>query len=352
VRLAAIFVFCVALVGCANRSPDSFVTNCDWAGEDERGVRICTEAIASEGLTPVQQALVLSDRGHYYIGLGRYDEAIADLTRSIELNPNVAGTFQRRSLAHRWKSENEEAIRDLDRAIALKPDYAYAYFSRGLAYFDLEKYDEALDSYDQAIKIDPKLVVAYNSRGHTHYTLKQWDLAVPEYKRAIEIDPKFAPGHQNLATTYVELGEYSLAIAEYDRALAIEPGNVFIHAQRAIARAWAGDVDGALADAEEFLADADGLKDEPGGLDPAVFKTKIRFLRGMIYIKRADYPAAIAAFGDAIEANPRSAEAYYLRAAAYRLAGDDGKADADCKTALELDPGIDERMKTWFNTSS
>ena len=175
---------------------------------------------------------------------------------------------------------------------------------------------------------------------------------MPEYKRAIEIDPKFAPGHQNLATTYVELGEYSLAIAEYDRALAIEPGNVFIHAQRAIARAWAGDVDGALADAEEFLAHADGLKDDPGGLDAALFKTKTRFLRGMIYIKREDYPAAIAAFGDAIEANPKSAEAYYLRAAAYRLAGDDGKADADCKTALELDPGIDERMKTWFNTSS
>ncbi len=341
----------LVLVGCA-ANPETLVTACDEAGSDERGVRICTESMKAENLTPHQQAKILSDRGYYLVGLGRFDEAIADYNRSIELNPDIGGTYNRRGYAYRGKKNWEAAIKDLNRAIEFLPDFAEAYYSRGRAHFELEHYDEAMADYERAIKIDPKYVSAYNSRAHTYYTLKQWDLAVLEYKRAIEIDPNFAGGHQNLATTYAELGEYQLAVSEYDRALELDPDNTFIHAQRSIARAWTGDVDGAIEDAKRFLAQVDGLREEPYGLDPALFKTRSLFLLGMIQIEREDYAAAIATFDNTINDNPKMAEAYYMRAAAYRLAGNNGKADADCRTAIELDPGINERMKAWFDTSS
>jgi tetratricopeptide (TPR) repeat protein len=238
-----------------------------------------------------------------------------------------------------------------DRAIELKPDLAEAYFTRGLSYFYLGKYDEALDNYDQALKIDPKMVPVYNSRGHTHFTRREWDLAVPEYKRAIEIDPNYAPAHQNLATTYVELGQYQLAIEEYDRALALEPENDFARAHRALARARAGEVDGALQDANEALQHADDVNlGRIGGFKATKYISYVA--RGTAHLRKEDYAAAVASFGDAIKINPKGAQAYYLRAGAYRLAGDTRKADEDYKVALELDPEIETKMKPWLQGSS
>jgi Flp pilus assembly protein TadD len=92
----------------------------------------------------------------------------------------------------------------------------------------------------------------------------------------------------------------------------------------------------------------DELKDKPYDLDPATFKTYTLVLLGMIEIKKKDYAAAIGSFDQVIEDNPESAQAYYLRAAAHRLAGDQADADADYRKALELDPQINDKMKAWF----
>lgn len=313
-RFTTILALCLVLAACATQTPDSLVSACDRAGDNERGVSACTKAVSSGALTPLQEAQVLSDRGHYYMGLRQFDDAIADY----------------------------------DRSIALNPDLADAYFWRGLSYFYRGKYDEALENYDQALKIDPKMVEAYNSRGHTHFTRREWDLAVPEYKRAIEVDPDFAPAHQNLATTYVELGQYELAIEEYDRTLELQPWNHIVHAQRAIAHAWAGDVDGALQDADEFLAHADDPITWLSGLNPVHFKFTSHLVRGTFHLKKEDYGAAIASFDDAINIKSRDGQGYYLRAAAYRLAGENNKADEDAKLALEFDPEIETKMKPWL----
>jgi len=320
-RLTAILVLYLALAACASRSPDSLVAACDRAGDDlydfVHSVRICTDAISSGVLTPSQEAQVLADRGRYNLAFNSLNDAIADC----------------------------------DRAIELKPDLAEAYFTRGLSYFYLGKYDEALDSYDQALKIDPRMVNAYNSRGHTHFTRREWDLAVPEYKRAIEVDPNYAPAHQNLATTYVELGQYQLAIEEYDRALALEPENDFTRAQRALARARAGELDGALQDASEALEHADDLNlGRIGGHKATKYISYLA--RGTAHLRKEDYAVAVASFGDAIKINPKGAQAYYLRAGAYRLAGDTRKAEEDYKAALELDSEIEAKMKGWFERMS
>ena len=275
------------------------------------------------------------------VGLDRYDEAIADYTRSIELNPDMGGTYNRRGHAYRAKRDWEAALKDLNRAVEMLPDFAEARYSRGRVHFELGHIDEAMADYDQAIKLDPKDVEAYNSRGHTYYTLKQWDLAVPFRTSARSRSIRSFPVDiQNLATTYVELKEYRLALEEYDRALELDPENTFIYAQRAIARAWTGDINGATEDAKMFLANMADLKGKGYDLNPAVFKTFSLALLGMIQIQRADYETAVSTFDQLIKDNPKSAEAFYLRSAAHRLAGDDAKADADCRTAL--------RARSWY----
>lgn len=65
---------------------------------------------------------------------------------------------------------------------------------------------------------------------------------------------------------------------------------------------------------DEFLAHDVDLNAWRGGRNPVKFRCMSQILRRMIYIKKEDYPAAIASFGDAIETNPKVAQAHYLRA--------------------------------------
>jgi tetratricopeptide (TPR) repeat protein len=60
--------------------------------------------------------------------------------------------------------------------------------------------------------------------------------------------------------------------------------------------------------------------------------------KGLAFLENGDYGAAIDAFADAIQADPRNGEAYFLRASAYENKGDQDHAVADYAHAVQLDP--------------
>jgi tetratricopeptide (TPR) repeat protein len=82
-----------------------------------------------------------------------YDEEVALYTRALALAPDDWRLYRFRG--HRWISLRrfEDAIRDLDRARALAPyDFDVAYH-RGLALYLLGRFDEAADEYLRCIRI-------------------------------------------------------------------------------------------------------------------------------------------------------------------------------------------------------
>ena len=53
--------------------------------------------------------------------MGRYDEALADFTRAIELDPEDAWTIASRGETYRLMGRYDEALADFTRAIELDP---------------------------------------------------------------------------------------------------------------------------------------------------------------------------------------------------------------------------------------
>jgi tetratricopeptide (TPR) repeat protein len=66
-------------------------------------------------------SLAYYNLGRYYLKAGKYDEAIAENTKAIDLNPN----------------------------------YSDAYLNRGNAYFKSERYDKAIENYEAGLKTNP-----------------------------------------------------------------------------------------------------------------------------------------------------------------------------------------------------
>ena len=74
---------------------------------------------------------------------GRLEEAVAEYTEAIRLNPRFATAYFRRGSAsrHAELGDTAGAIEDFDTNIELNPSFVKAYVSRGVAYVALGQID-------------------------------------------------------------------------------------------------------------------------------------------------------------------------------------------------------------------
>ena len=92
-------------------------------------------------------------RGRCYWRLKKYEEAIDNFDKAIDLNPNDDRYFYIRGLCYDELKKYEEAIDNFDKAIDLNPnDDRYFYF-RGLCYYELDENEKAIQAFDASIEI-------------------------------------------------------------------------------------------------------------------------------------------------------------------------------------------------------
>ena len=58
----------------------------------------------------------------------------------------------------------EDAIENINKSLELKNDWAIPYFYRGAVYDVMKKYDEAMLDYTKALSLDDKMTDAYYNR--------------------------------------------------------------------------------------------------------------------------------------------------------------------------------------------
>jgi tetratricopeptide (TPR) repeat protein len=74
-------------------------------------------------------------RGNVFRQMGEAEKALQDYTKVIVLEKNNAGAWNNRAIVKGQLGDFSGAIEDLDMAISLKPDMAPAYYLRGVAKF-------------------------------------------------------------------------------------------------------------------------------------------------------------------------------------------------------------------------
>lgn len=127
----------------------------------------------------------------------KFDEAILDHTKAVELYPNFADAYYNRGNAKLWLKDFEGAILDYDKAIELDPNLAHAYTNRGLARIEKGCLEEALADYDKAIKLDPSAASTYNNRAIAKYEEGCLEEAIADFDKAIKLNPKNANAYYN-----------------------------------------------------------------------------------------------------------------------------------------------------------
>ena len=108
--------------------------------------------------------------------LKQYKEAEIAIRQAIKLSSRAAFYLNRGNFYKNNKKWNL-ALADYNKAIQINPEFAQAYYNRGILYFDQKKWDLALVDYNKAIQINPKDADVYNNRGTLYSKPKKMEFS-------------------------------------------------------------------------------------------------------------------------------------------------------------------------------
>lgn len=243
------------------------------------------------------------------------DKAIAGCTADIQRAtpvPTAQGMlpvyYSLRAAAYQKKDMFEPAKADLDMAVSLQPEFP-AYFNRAVFFSDYGMAAEAIDDFAAAIALYEKKMP-------------------PEKER----EEAYVQANLQRAEALRRIGRPADALVNFDKAAALRPDNMEILYNRALANSR-------LERLEAVIADLTMVIDK--GRRQSFYVSGL-INRGLAYMRRNDFRAAIADLDRALAAEPSSPLALVRRGYVFEQAGQRDKAIADYRAALSIYAKMEE----------
>jgi len=147
----------------------------------------------------------LNDLGVIYLKLGKYDQAVEQFKKALEVDPNYTmGPFLFGDIYTDAKNYQEK-INDFKEVIKTNREYARAYNYLGLTYLKKKNYSAAKNSLLESIRVNPKYAKANNNLGVLYEEMGDTAKAIESYQMAQKIDPKDPDSFYNLGLAYDSL---------------------------------------------------------------------------------------------------------------------------------------------------
>ncbi|MEZ6142478.1 MAG: tetratricopeptide repeat protein [Zavarzinella sp.] len=157
-------------------------------------------------------------RGWAYSRLEKYDEALKDYSKALELSPTSVGWYNNRGLIYRRQKKYDKALADFNQALTLSPDYVLVIRNRASAYRDMKKFDLARKDLEEIIRLEPEDAgnnneIAWFLCTTTEAKVRDGKLALKYALKACELT-KYENGTylDTLAAAYAEAGQFDEAV--------------------------------------------------------------------------------------------------------------------------------------------
>jgi Tfp pilus assembly protein PilF len=159
--------------------------------------------------------------GREFLNSGQLNEAIAELSAAVSLDPQLGAAHSLLAIAFDKKGLPDRAKESYERAIKVEPEDAQALNNLGFSLYQNGNYRAAVDRLKRAIKLAPKDERILNNLGLALCRLGKFDDAYKYFARAGgELN-----GRINTATMLERLGRDDEAIKFYEAARRIDPNN-------------------------------------------------------------------------------------------------------------------------------
>ena len=249
--------------------------------------------------------------------------------------PKTGAEFARRAAGLAARRDYLPAIADYTRAIALEPDVARNYRARATARLAVRQTLPALDDLNEALKRDPSDSEALMLRGRVALAMGEPVKAKVDFDMAIKLAPADPDLMASIGVVYAQAGLYEPAIHALDGWIVSHPKSEdmaqVLNARCYTRGVWGRELDLALADCDAALK-----KDRVSAIMDS---------RALVLLRMGRLDEAIAQYGAAIKAQPGGADSLYGRGLAELKKGQKAEGEADMAAAKAISPGIDKQFQ-------
>ena len=252
-------------------------------------------------------------KGIEYSNQGKYEQAISELQKGIEIDPQHADAHYNLGLIYHTQGKLDDAITKYRKTIELDPNYQFttldgeqfnSHYGLARVYSEKNELEAAIKSLQKAIDLDESYIDWSKTDGNLN-NIRQ----TPEYQQLItnaqqtvkivEADPNDSQAHFRQGMVHLEKGRLNDAIISLEKVIAINPNNPQAY---------------------------DGL--------------------GWIYIRQGKLDDVITKFQQAIEIDSKEASRHHDLAGVYSLKKEHQKAIKHLQKAIDLDRIFIEISKT------
>ncbi|CAG8582865.1 10949_t:CDS:2 [Ambispora leptoticha] len=185
---------------------------------DEQIRRTLADLNKSLEINP-NSAFALAIRGATYRMMNRYKESLADLNKLLEINPNDAFALGNRGATYL-------------KLLEINPNDAFTLANRGATYHMMNRYEESLTDLNKSLEINPNDAFALANRGATYHMMNRYEESLTDLNKTLEINPNDAFALANRGATYLMMNRYEESLTDLNKSLEINPNYTFALANR------------------------------------------------------------------------------------------------------------------------
>ena len=277
---------------------------------------------------------------------GNYHEAIDELTKAVEENPDDLVARTSLGVAFHRVREDDRALASYGAALERDPNYAEAHYFRANILYTHGNVREAIAGYTTAIGLEPELIEAhqkpipeerltdYNPSPAEMHRIAKPAHRILDLNKSLEIpEARQATQFKERAAEYDRLQNYEQVITDYSSALALQPNDAEALHLRGLAYEKIGQSERALEDYQQAMV-----------INPQLSEEYIQ--RGITFGQMGNLRQSIASLTEGIRLAPQNADAFFNRGTSYFHLGDLENAMEDFSNVIRLAP-TDEAAYYW-----
>jgi import receptor subunit TOM70 len=151
-----------------------------------------------------------------------YAEAADAFDKALEiggLDEHEAFAYNMRGTFRYLRGDNTEALADISKSIELDPGYTQSYIKRASMHLEMGEQDKTDDDFKEALKCDENDPDIYYHRAQLHFIKGEFKEAAADYQKSIDLDKDFIFSHIQLGVTQYKLGSIASSMATFRRII-------------------------------------------------------------------------------------------------------------------------------------
>ena len=207
--------------------------------------------------------------GDSYVRLGRADEALAEFTAALLVDPRNVLSLVGIAQLHLSAGTHVEAARAARAAIALDPSQAQAHYVLGTALTRLGQSEEAQRAIEDYRRLQAEAADASKRKFERDGLARQVSVAtaagnhqaaVPLLEQLIALEPTVAAHHVTLGQALAASGQAEAAVQAYRTATELDPADPEVHRLLAEAYIAAGQIEAGRLEAARYRESVETAK--------------------------------------------------------------------------------------------